>query len=68
MPTNKEKILQFIKEETSKNIQEQSYTFEKCNAQIISMELFLDRANVSRVLNEFHKSGKLIKKTGRPTR
>ncbi len=67
MPTNKEKILQFIKEETSKNIQEQSYTFEKCNAQIISMELFLDRANVSRVLNEFHKSGKLIKKTGRPT-
>ncbi len=67
MPTNKEKILQFIKEETSRNIQEQSYTFEKCNAQIISMELFLDRANVSRVLNEFHKSGKLIKKTGRPT-
>lgn len=67
MPTNKEKILQFIKEETSRSIQEQTYTFEKCNAQIISMELFLDRANVSRTLNEFYKSGKLIKKTGRPT-
>ena len=63
MSTNKDKIVQFIKDETSKCIQNNSYTFEKCNALIISMELFLDRSNVSRTLNELHRTGILIKKT-----
>lgn len=67
MSTNKDKIIQFIKDETSKCIQNNSYTFEKCNALIISMELFLDRSNVSRTLNELHRTGILIKKNGRPT-
>ena len=31
MSTNKDKIIQFIKDETSKCIQNNSYTFEKCN-------------------------------------
>ena len=31
------------------------------------MELFLDRSNVSRTLNELHRTGILIKKNGRPT-
>ena len=51
MSTNKDKIIQFIKDETSKCIQNNSYTFEKCNALIISMELFLDRSNVSKTYN-----------------
>lgn len=67
MSTNKEKIIQFIKKETANGLSENLYSFEKCNALIISMELFLDRSNVSRTLNELHRAGILIKKSGRPT-
>lgn len=67
MSTNKENIIQFIKKETAAGLSENLYTFEKCNALIISMELFLDRSNVSRTLNELHRAGILIKKSGRPT-
>lgn len=66
MSTNKDKIIRFIQDETAKSIQDNIFTFEKCNALIISMELFLDRSNVSRTLNELHRSGVFIKKTGRP--
>lgn len=67
MSTNKEKILSYLKEETLQSINHHNFTFEKCNALILSMELYIDRTNVSRILNDLHKEGKLIKKAGRPT-
>ena len=62
MSTNKDKSYSSSKMRLQKCIQNNSYTFEKCNALIISMELFLDRSNVSRTLNELHRTGILIKK------
>lgn len=67
MSTHTDKIIEFVKNETSSDIRQNLYTFEKCNALIISMELYLDRSNVSRILNELHRSGIFIKKSGRPT-
>ena len=60
MSTNKEKILSYLKEETLQSINHHNFTFEKCNALILSMELYIDRTNVSRILNDLHKEGKLI--------
>ena len=55
MSTNKEKILSYLKEETLQCINHHNFTFEKCNALILSMELYIDRTNVSRIQNDLQK-------------
>lgn len=66
--TNKDTIFQLIHEETEKNIAENRYDFERCTAVILSKSLFQDRTNVSRILNELFREGKLIKLSGRPVK
>ena len=41
--------------------------FEQCNAYTISLDLSLDRSNVSRILNQLFTNNQLIKIEGRPT-
>ena len=66
MSTNKEKILSYLKEETLQSINHHNFTFEKCNALILSMELYIDRTNVSRILNDLHLSLIHISEPTRP--
>ncbi len=65
--TIKDDVLNFIKEETHKSIQEKRFDFENCNASFVSQIIYQDRTNVSRILNNLFREGTLIKKTGRPT-
>lgn len=60
-------ILGFIKAESRKDIESSQFQFLRCNAGVIALELYLDRSNVSRILNDFFNQGLLIKKKGRPT-
>lgn len=64
--TNKEKILQFIESETEANIKESRFDFDSCTASVISKLLFLDRTNISRILNELYRENILIKISGKP--
>lgn len=64
--TNKEKILQFIESETEANIKESRFDFDSCTAGVISKLLFLDRTNISRILNELYRENILIKISGKP--
>lgn len=68
MPTSrKELIFQTIQEYTSKAIVENNLDFSSCNAHILSLNLHIDRSNISRILNQLFQEGKLIKTSGRPT-
>lgn len=66
--TNKQLIYQFIQKETEKNLSENRFDFEHNTAVTIAKELYQDRTNVSRILNELFREEKLIKITGRPTK
>lgn len=63
----KSEILEYITISTKKNLQKKNYGFENCTAPIIAKSLYQDRTNVSRILNELFREGKLIKKIGKPT-
>lgn len=63
----KSEILEYITISTKKNLQEKKYGFENCTAPIIAKSLYQDRTNVSRILNELFREGRLIKKIGKPT-
>lgn len=61
MPTSrKELIFQTIQEYTSKAIVENNLDFSSCNAHILSLNLHIDRSNISRILNQLFQEGKLI--------
>lgn len=63
----KSEILEYIIISTQKDLHEKKYGFENCTAPIIAKSLYQDRTNVSRILNELFREGKLIKKIGKPT-
>lgn len=65
--TRKEEIELYINKETTKKINDDSFNFENCNAFIISLDLNLNRSNVSRILNQLFIENRLIKIDGRPT-
>lgn len=67
MSNRKESILQLIDSYTRKHILNESLDFSECSAYTIALDLNIDRTNVSRILNQLHKEGLLIKLTGRPT-
>lgn len=63
----KSEILDYITISTKENLHKKRYGFENCTAPIIAKSLYQDRTNVSRILNELFRDGKLIKKIGKPT-
>ncbi|MDO4474407.1 MAG: PRD domain-containing protein [Eubacteriales bacterium] len=67
MNSRKTTILEKIMSYTRESILDNSFSFEQCNAYEISLELKIDRSNVSRILNQLFNEYKLIKISGRPT-
>lgn len=65
--SRKDMILKTIDDYTIESISNDSFTFENCNAQTIALDTNLDRANVSRILNQLFNEQALIKVKGRPT-
>lgn len=64
--TNKQKILQLLEKECRRYIDLTAFTFANCHASYLANELFLDRSNVSRILNDLHREKQLIKLKGKP--
>lgn len=62
----KERIEQYVKQITKETIQSGKLDHSGVDALVISQELHLDRANVSKDLNSLWKEGKLIKIQERP--
>lgn len=67
MSKRKELILKVIYAHTLKQLEHKDYDGLGLDASSLSMDLQLDRANVSRDLNLLHQEGRLIKLNGRPT-
>lgn len=65
--TRKDLILETIDNYTSKALIEQNFDFSSCNAHILSLDLHIDRSNISRILNQLFTKGDLIKTSSRPT-
>lgn len=66
MDKKKEEVYQYIYTKTKKQMQS-SYQDIGCDAWNISLDLHMDRSNISRLLNQLHKDGRVIKTQGRPT-
>lgn len=60
-------ILEKIDNYTNQGLIDNSFTFDECNALTLSIDLSIDRTNISRILNSLHREKKLIKIKGRPT-
>ena len=60
-------IMNLVREYTSEGLADKSFSFERCNAFDIALDLKLDRSNVSRILNQLFNDLLLIKVEGRPT-
>lgn len=67
MNSRKDSIYEKIAAYTRESILDNSFRFENCNAFDISVELKIDRSNVSRLLNQMFHECLLIKMSGRPT-
>ncbi|MGL9727060.1 transcriptional antiterminator [Enterococcus sp. DIV0756] len=67
MATQQEKLLHRIEELTQEQIMQGTYDFSECCALVLSVDLAIDRSNVSRLLNKLHQEKQLIKLKGRPT-
>lgn len=65
--TRRDLIIDRIREYTSESLADKSFSFEKCNANDVALDLKLDRSNVSRILNQLFNELVLIKVEGRPT-
>lgn len=65
--TRKDLILNLVREYTSESLSDKTFSFERCNANDIALDLKLDRSNVSRILNQLFNELVLIKVEGRPT-
>lgn len=63
----KELIAMHLASKTQQAFQQDSTDSSGLDAFSISMDLKLDRSNVSRYLNALHREGRLIKVSGRPT-
>ena len=67
MSNRRDSIIKLIENYTQQQILNGSLDFGDCNAHNISVDLKIDRTNISRLLNQLHKEGKFIKINGRPT-
>jgi|GEM_PF-6381391 len=67
MATQQEKLLHRIEELTQEQILQGTYDFSDCCALVLSVDLTIERSNVSRLLNKMHQEKLLIKLKGRPT-
>ena len=65
--TRRDLIMNLVREYTSESLADKSFSFERCNAFDIALDLKLDRSNVSRILNQLFNDLQLIKVEGRPT-
>lgn len=65
--SRKMRILDLVKERTLSALETTDIADNLVNAGMIAELLHMDRANVSRELNDFHKAGLLIKMQGKPT-
>lgn len=65
--TRMEQIKEIIDQYTKEELDKGELNFENCNAYNISLDLSLDRSNVSRILNQLFSNHQLIKIEGRPT-
>lgn len=52
MATQQEKLLHRIEEMTQEQIMQGTYDFSDCCALVLSVDLVIDRSNVSRMLNK----------------
>lgn len=67
MDKKKEEIYQHIYSLTLQQLQATNLSSLGCDALNISIDLHMDRSNTSRILNQLHHEGRLIKTQGRPT-
>ena len=67
MLNRRDSIIRVIENYTQQQILNGSMDFSDCNAHNISVDLKIDRTNISRLLNQLHNEGKFIKISGRPT-
>ena len=65
MDKKKEEVYQHLIRHTAKQLQQRGSLGR--DALNISLDLQMDRSNVSRLLNQLHHEGRLIKTQGRPT-
>lgn len=65
MDKKKEEVYQHLVQHTAKHLQQKGGLGR--DALNISIDLQMDRSNVSRLLNQLHHEGRLIKTQGRPT-
>lgn len=65
--SRKDLILGKIKQYTLESLEDGSFSFEPCSAYYLSLELKLERSNVSRILNSLFQDLLFVKITGRPT-
>ena len=65
MDKKKEEVYQHLIHHTAKQLQQHGSLGR--DALNISLDLQMDRSNVSRLLNQLHHEGRLIKTQGRPT-
>lgn len=65
--TRMEQIKNIIDQYTKEELDKGDFNFENCNAYNLSLDLSLDRSNVSRILNQLFSNHQLIKIEGRPT-
>lgn len=63
----KQQIYEHLRSLTQNIFQENNFNFDSCNAHIISLDLGIDRSNVSRILNQLFQENRTIKIQGRPT-
>jgi len=61
-----EKVLHYVHQETLSFIQKNKLDDSGCDALNMSLDLKLDRSNISRILNTLWKQGSLLKIQGRP--
>lgn len=65
--TNRTRIYNHVSLQTKRAIVEQDFLSLETDASTLSLDLAIDRTNVSRVLNDLHRENLLIKLQGRPT-
>lgn len=67
LSSREESIYKYIEKITLERIQTKNFEYLNTDAQTISIDLHLDRANVSRILNNLFRKNLLVKIQGRPT-
>lgn len=62
----KEQIYQYIRKDTLDKIKKKDYDHLGIDTLAISLDLMMNRANISRILNQLYNDGRVVKTSGRP--